>query len=80
MRHQNLSQHFRGDFAHFRWRLPNMNSAFESVIESSLATTSRVNLPFDNQINIAQLVRDMFRFIESRCDSASSSRHFEFLQ
>ena len=80
MRHQNLPQHFLGDLAHFRWRFANMHSALESVFELPFAAASRMNLRFDNHINIAQLARDLFRFVKSRCDSASRGRHLEFLQ
>ena len=64
MRDQDLTQHLRRDFAHFRRRLANMDSAFESICERALATPAGVNLRFNNDVNIAKFARDLLRFVK----------------
>src|SRR5439155_19715247 len=77
---QNLTEHFRCDIAHFRWRLADMHSALESVRERTLATSASVNLRFNDNLNIAQLACDLLRLVECRRDPAPGSSYVEFLQ
>src|SRR2546430_14327820 len=80
VRRQDLPEHLCSNLRNFRWGCPNMNAAFESVLETSLAAAARVNLRFDHKIDIAELTGDLLRFVECRCDFASRCRHIEFLQ
>ena len=80
MRHQHFAKHFRSNFAHFLRCFANMNATFESVFERSLAAAAGVNLRLHDNLDVSELARDLFRFIECRCNFASRRRHIEFLQ
>jgi hypothetical protein len=80
MCYQNLPEHFRGDFPHFFRRLANVDSAFESIPELSLTSAARMNLCLNDNINIAELARDVFCFIERRGDFTSRRCNIEPLQ
>jgi len=57
-----------------------MNSTFESVLECSFAASARVNLRFNNDLDITQFAGDLLRFIECRRDLASRRCYVESLQ
>jgi hypothetical protein len=57
-----------------------MNSAFESVFKCPFPSSASVNLCFNDNIDIPELARDLFRFLEGRSDLASRRRHIESLQ
>src|SRR6266403_4232855 len=80
MCYQNLPEHFRGDFPYFFRRLANVDSAFESILEHSLASPARMNLCLNDNIDIAELARDVFCFIERRGDFTSRRCYIESLQ
>src|SRR5882672_10661780 len=80
MRHQNLAKHFCSNLTHFPRRFANMNSAFESVFERSLAAATSMDLRFDNKTDVAELASDLFRFIYGQCGFGSRCRHIEFLE
>src|SRR6266487_4459925 len=57
-----------------------MHSALETVLELSLAAAACMNLGFDDNIDIAELTRDLLCFIERRGDLTSRCCHVESLQ
>src|SRR4029077_467034 len=75
-----LAEHVRRDFPHFFRRLANVDSAFESIPELSLTSAARVNLCLNDNINIAELPRDVFCFVERRGNFTSRRRYIESLQ
>ena len=80
VRDKDLTQHLRRDLAHFRRRLANMYPAFESIFERALAASAGVNLRLNNNIDIAEFARDLFRVVKGRRDPPSGGRYIEFLQ
>src|SRR5207245_8411900 len=77
MSHQNLPQHFRGNFTNFFGSLANVNSAFESVLERSFAATTGVDLRFNYNIDSSKLTSDLFRFIDCRRNLAMRGLNIE---
>ncbi len=57
-----------------------MHAAFKSVFESSLAAPARMDLCFNNNINIAELSRDLLCLIECGSHSAARRSDIELLQ
>src|SRR5262245_59872267 len=80
MRHEHLAEHLRRNFTNFLRRPANLNPALESILESSFAPSARVNLCFNDNIDIAQLTCDLLSLVEGRCDSATRGGHIELLQ
>src|SRR5437867_110354 len=80
MCHQDLPQHFRGNFPYFFRRSANMHSPFEPVLEYSFASAAGMDLRFDDNFDIAELARDLFRFIEGRRNFTSRRCDIELLQ
>jgi len=64
MRHQDLPEHLRRNIPNFFRRLANVYPAFESVLESSLASPPGMDLRFNYNLDIPKLTRDLLRFIE----------------
>src|SRR5207247_10685451 len=57
-----------------------MHSAFEPVLEYSFAPAAGMYLRFDDNFDITELARDLFRFIERRRDFALRRCDIEPLQ
>ena len=64
MCYQDLPEHLCGNFPYFFRCLANVNSAFESIFECSLAATSGVDLRLNHNLDVAQFARDLLRLIE----------------
>jgi hypothetical protein len=79
MCYEDLPKHLRNDFPYFFRRLANVDSAFESIPEHSLASAARMNLCLNDNIDIAELARDVFCFIERRGNFTSRRRYIESL-
>jgi hypothetical protein len=80
MRYKDLPEHFRDDFPYLFRRFANVDSAFEPILELSLASSAGMNLRFNDNFNVAKLARDLFRFIKSRGNFAARCCYIEFLQ
>ena len=70
MSHKRLTKHFTGDFLSFCSRVNHMNAAFESILESALASAAGVNLGFDHQAGSAKFCGDLASFLSCLCDFA----------
>ena len=57
-----------------------MHTALEPILKTALTPSTCVDLCLNNNINIAQLTRDLLCFIERGRDSAARRGHIEFLQ
>jgi hypothetical protein len=57
-----------------------MYTTLESILECALAPSTGVNLRLNNNIDIAEFTRDLFRIVKGRRDPAPRSRYVEFLQ
>src|SRR5437773_452676 len=62
------------------WCFPDLDSAVGSVFESSLPTSTSVHLRLDDQFDISNPTRDLFRLIECGCNSAARRRNIILLQ
>jgi hypothetical protein len=80
VRHQNLAEHFRSNITDFVRRFANVHAALKSVLETALAAPAGVDLCLNNNIDIAELARDLLCLIERRRYSAARCSHIEFLQ
>src|SRR5262249_54009111 len=61
-------------------RFANVHAALKAIFEGPFAASASMNLCLHNNIDIAQLMRDLLRFIERRRDSPARCSHIEFLQ
>jgi hypothetical protein len=57
-----------------------MYTTLESILELALAPSTRVNLRLNNNIDVAEFTRDLFRLVKGRRDPPSRCRYIEFLQ
>jgi hypothetical protein len=57
-----------------------MYTTLESIPERALAPSAGVNLRLNNNIDITEFTRDLFRLVKARCDPPARGRYIEFLQ
>jgi hypothetical protein len=57
-----------------------MYTTLESILECALAPSTGVNLRLNNNIDIAEFTRDLFRLVKGRRDPPARGRYIEFLQ
>src|SRR6266403_2902315 len=91
MRDQGLAEHFLRNFARFLRRFDDVHSAFESVLEGPLPSSTSVDLRFDHKtairtdsscgkVDISQFTRACFGFVGRRRDSPTRGGNVEFLE
>src|SRR5260370_31425648 len=91
MRNQGLPKHFVRDFTDVLRRFDHLHSAFESILEGPLPSSTSVDLRFDRQsdirtnsscgeVNISEFTRDCFGFVGRRRDFPTRGGNAEFLE